>query len=223
VDHVEYVGHPLAGEVEGRYGREEFCRRNDLDPTRPIVSFLPGSRHKELERILPSMLDAIEELQTARPEIQSVVVVAPIKVIEEGLEIMSLHDFGLVRVIERQTREALAASDAAAITSGTATLEGTLLETPMVVVYKESKVNWNTLGKLVTVPHFGLVNLVAGREIAKELMQDELTGPNLAQEILKLLDPETNKAARKELRSVAQKLGQPGASQRAAEAILKSL
>lgn len=223
VDHVEYVGHPLAGEVEARYGREEFCRRNDLDPSRPIVSFLPGSRHKELERILPPMLDAIEELETARPEIQSVVVVAPIKVIEEGLEIMSLHDFGLVKVIERQTREALAASDAAAITSGTATLEGTLLETPMVVVYKESKVNWNTLGKLITVSHFGLVNLVAGKEIAKELMQDDLTGPNLARELLKLLDPETNKAARKELRNVAQKLGQPGASKRAAEAVLNFL
>src|SRR5688572_21855847 len=93
VNHVEYVGHPLAGEVTARFGREEFCRRNDLDPSRPIVSFLPGSRQKELERILPPMLDAIEELETARPEIQSIVVVAPIKVIEEGLEIMSLHDF----------------------------------------------------------------------------------------------------------------------------------
>ena len=164
-----------------------------------------------------------KQLETARPEIQSVVVVAPIKVIEEGLEIMSLHDFGLVKVIERQTREALAASDAAAITSGTATLEATLLETPMVVVYKESKVNWHTLGRLVTVPHFGLVNLVAGKEIAKELMQDQLTGANLAQEILKLLEPQTNQSARRELRNVADKLGQPGASERAAELILKSL
>lgn len=223
VDHVTYVGHPLAGEVKARYGREEFCRRNDLDPSRPIVSFLPGSRQKELERILPPMVDAIKELETKRPEIQSIVVVAPIKVIEEGLEIMVLHDFGLVKVIERQTREALAASDAAAITSGTATLEGTLLETPMVVVYKESKVNWNTLGKLVTVPYFGLVNLVAGREIAKELMQDQLTGPNLAQEILKLLEPETNRAAREQLKDVAARLGQPGASQRAAKAIINFL
>ena len=223
VNHVEYVGHPLAGEVTARFGREEFCRRNDLDPSRPIVSFLPGSRQKELERILPPMLDAIEELETARPEIQSIVVVAPIKVIEEGLEIMSLHDFGLVRVIERQTREALAASDAAAITSGTATLEATLLETPMVVVYKESKVNWNTLGRLITVPHFGLVNLVAGEEIAKELMQDQLTGENLAQEILKLLEPGRNQAAREKLRNVAHKLGQAGASARAAAVILKSI
>ena len=223
VDHVEYIGHPLAGEVKARYGREEFCRRNDLDPARPIVSFLPGSRQKELERILPPMLDAIKELETTRPEIQSVVVVAPNKVIEEGLEIMLLHDFGLVKVIERQTREALAASDAAAITSGTATLEGTLMHTPMVVVYKESKVNWNTLGKLVTVPYFGLVNLVAGEEIAKELMQDELTGKNLAQEILRLLEPETNKAMREKLNEVSSKLGQPGASERAAEIIINFL
>jgi lipid-A-disaccharide synthase len=151
------------------------------------------------------------------------VVVAPLKVIEEGLEIMLLHDFGLVKVIERQTREALAASDVAAIASGTATLEATLLETPMVVVYKESKVNWNTLGKLITVPHFGLVNLVAGKEIAKELIQDQLTGPNLAREIFKLLEPNANLTAREELKEVARKLGRPGASQRAAEAILSFL
>ena len=223
VKHVEFVAHPLAGEVKPRFGREEFCRRNDLDPSRPIVSFLPGSRRKELERILPPMLDAIEQLETAHPEIQPIVVVAPIKVIEEGLEIMSLHDFGLVKVIERQTREALAASDAAAIASGTATLEATLLETPMVVVYKESKTNWNTLGRLIKVEHFGLVNLVAGEEIAKELMQDQLTGQNLAHELLKLLDGETNRAAREKLRQVSQKLGQPGASQRAAELILHFL
>ena len=136
---------------------------------------------------------------------------------------MSLHDFGRVKVIEKQTREALAASDAAAITSGTATLEATLLETPMVVVYKESRINWNTLGRLITVPHFGLVNLVAGKEIAKELMQDQFTGTNLANELLKLLEPETNKAMRSRLRNVSLTLGQPGASQRAAESILKSL
>lgn len=220
VNHVEFVGHPLSGEVKPLFGREEFCRRNDLDPSRPIVSFLPGSRRKELERILPPMLEAIEELETARPEIQPIVVVAPIKVIEEGLEIMLLHDFGLIKVIERQTREALAASDAAAIASGTATLEATLLETPMVVVYKESKTNWNTLGRLIKVEHFGLVNLVAREEIAKELMQDQLTGQNLAQELLKLLDPETNRGAREKLRQVSHELGQPGASERAAELVL---
>jgi lipid-A-disaccharide synthase len=93
----------------------------------------------------------------------------------------------------------------------------------MVVVYKESPVNWHTLGRLITVQHFGLVNLVAGKEIAKELMQDDLTGTNLTQELLKLLDPDINRSARDQLRAVAQKLGEHGASERAADLILSIL
>ena len=223
VDHVKFVGHPLSGEVKARFGREEFCRRNDLDPSRPIVSFLPGSRLKELQRILPPMLDAIAELRTTRPEVQPVVVVAPSRTPEETRAIISQHGAKDIMLIQQQTREALAASDAAAIASGTATLEAALLETPMVVVYKESPINWHTLGRLITVSHFGLVNLVAGKEIAKELMQDQLLGENLAHELLKLLEPETNRAMRASLRDIAHKLGDPGASQRAAERIVEFL
>lgn len=215
VEHVEFVGHPLAGEVKARFGREEFCRRNDLDPERPVVSFLPGSRIRELQRILPPMIDAIAQLRIARPDVQTVVVVAPSRTVEEVREITSID----VKLIESQTREALGASDAAAIASGTATLEAALLETPMVVVYKESPINWHTLGRLITVPHFGLVNLVAGKEIATELMQDDLTGENIVKELMKLLEPETNANMRKELKEVSHKLGEPGASQRAAAVI----
>ena len=217
VEHVEFVGHPLAGEVKARYGREEFCRRHDLDPSRPIVSFLPGSRIKELQRILPPMIEAIEQLRTVRPEVQSIVVVAPSRSVEEVREISSSE----IKLIERQTREALAASDAAAVASGTATLEAALLETPMVVVYKESPINWHTLGRLITVSHYGLVNLVAGKEIAKELMQDDLTGENVFRELIKLLDPDTNARMRERLREISLKLGAPGGSQRAAELIVQ--
>ena len=219
VEHVEFVGHPLAGEVQARFGREEFCRRNDLDPERPIVSFLPGSRIKELQRILPPMIEVIEQLRSVRPDVQSVVVVAPSRSVKEIREITLSN----VKLIEQQTREALAASTAAAVASGTATLEAALLETPMVVVYKESPINWHTLGRLITVPHYGLVNLVAGREISKELMQDDLTAENIVKELLKLLEPETNKTMRENLREVAHKLGEPGASQRAAEVIVNFL
>ena len=223
VDHVEFVGHPLSGEVKARFGREEFCRRNDLDAARPIVSFLPGSRQKEVERILPPMLDAIEGLRSVSPDVQPVVVIAPSRSVQETYELISRHQSSSVKLVQQQTREALAASDAAAVASGTATLEAALLETPMVVVYKESPVNWHTLGRLITVQHFGLVNLVAGKEIAKELMQDELTGESLVQEMLKLLEPERNRSAREDLRAVAEKLGQPGASNRAAELIVNFL
>jgi lipid-A-disaccharide synthase len=95
------------------------------------------------------------------------------------------------------------------VASGTATLEAALLETPMVIVYKESQINWHTLGRLITVSHFGLVNLVAGREIATELMQDALTGENLSDKLLELLEPETNKTMRASLREVAHQLGAP--------------
>ena len=224
VKHVEFVGHPLAGEVKARFGREEFCRRNDLNPARSIVSFLPGSRRKELQRILPPMLAAIEKLSTARPEIQSLVVVAPSRTVEETQQIVTQYNgVSSIKLIQGQTREALAASDAAAIASGTATLEAALLETPMVVVYKESAANWHTLGRLITVSHYGLVNLVAGKEIARELMQNDLTAENLTGEILKLLEPAINANARKQLAEVHHRLGEGGASERAAELIIDFL
>ena len=221
VEHVEFVGHPLSGEVKARFGREEFCRRNALDPARPIVSFLPGSRLKELHRILPPMLDAIERLHGARPDVQTVVVLAPSRSEAEAREILAQRNH--VKLVQQQTREALAASDVAAIASGTATLEAALLETPMVIVYKESEINWHTLGRLITVSHYGLVNLVAGEEIATELMQKDLTGEKLAGKLLELLQPANNKAMRERLRGVAHKLGEPGASSRAAELILSFL
>ena len=224
VDQVEFVGHPLAGEVKARFGREEFCRQYDLIPEQPIVSFLPGSRRKELQRILPPMLAAIEKLKTIRPDVQCVIVVAPSRTIAEAKQLVTQQNGAhSITLVQGQTREALAASGAAAIASGTATLEAALLETPMVVVYKESAVNWHTLGRLITVSHYGLVNLVAGQEIAKELMQNDLTAEKLSSELLKLLNPAANKTARAQLAAVAHKLGEANASERAAESILRFL
>jgi len=227
VSQVEFVGHPLVGQVSAKFDREEFCRRYDLEATKPINSFLPGSRHKELQRILPPMLDSIGVLAERMKDLQFVVGVAPSRSIEETQQIISRHQSNLplekIMLIHGNTREALAASDVAAIASGTATLEAALLSTPMVIVYKESPINWHTLGRLITSPFFGLVNLVAEKEMVKELMQDELTGEHLGSELMRLLEPETNQAMRKSLQEVAGKLGPPGASKRAADAVLRFL
>jgi len=225
---VEYVGHPLTGEVRPRYDREEFCRQNNLDPSRPIVALLPGSRHKELVRILPPMLDAAAVIAKERPDVQFVVVVAANRAPREAREIIATgaHDSSFkdsLRIIHHETREALAAADAAAVASGTATLEAALLATPLVVVYKESALNWHTLGSLITTEHYGLVNLIAGRRLATELIQDQLNGESLARELLKLLNPDRNSSIRSELKEVAEKIGDPGASERAAQAILNFL
>jgi len=229
IDQVEYVGHPLAGEVRARHKRAEFCRQMKLDSKLPIISLLPGSRRKELERILPPMLEAAALISAREPNVQFLVVVAPGRSSDEIRDIIRAQRAtpeplpSCLHIVSGQSREALAASDAAAIASGTATLEAALLGTPMVVVYKESLINWHTLGSLITVDHYGLVNLVAGERVATELMQDDLNGERLANELMSLLDEKNNANARMRLREVAHELGEGGASQRAAELILASL
>jgi lipid-A-disaccharide synthase len=229
IDQVEFVGHPLAGEVHARYDRLEFCRQMKLDPKLPIVSLLPGSRRKEVERILPPMLEAAALISARQPEVQFVVVVAPSRTSDELREIMRAQRAtplplpSCLHIVAGQSREALAASDVAAIASGTATLEAALLGTPMVVVYKVSTINWHVLGSLISVDHYGLVNLVAGERVATELMQDDLNGERLAGELLSLLNAERNAPMRNRLHEVAQELGEGGASERAAELVLDAL
>jgi lipid-A-disaccharide synthase len=223
IDHVAYVGHPLAGDVAAAYDRAEFCRRHDLDPARSIIALLPGSRHKELKRILPPMLDAAEVISRERPDDQFVVVVAPNRDPTEAKEIIAARNSQLrtLRVIHHETREALAAADAAVVASGTATLEAALLGTPMVIVYKESPINWHLLGSLINVEHYGLVNLIGRRRVVKELMQYEFDGPRLARELIELLNHDRNRQVRRELAEVVQQLGPGGASKIAAEKILQ--
>jgi lipid-A-disaccharide synthase len=219
---VEYVGHPLAGNVAAAYDREEFCRRHNLDPARPIISLLPGSRHKEVARILPPMLDAAEAISKQRDDVQFVVVVAPNRDLKEAENFIESQNPGpaTLRLIHHETREALAASDAAAIASGTATLEAALLGTPMVIVYKESPINWHVLGSLINVEHYGLANLIAGRRVVTELMQNDCNGERMAKELLELLEPDRQKAIRAALKAVVEQLGDAYASRRTAERIL---
>jgi lipid-A-disaccharide synthase len=226
IEHVEYVGHPLAGEVKAGMNRAEFCRQLKLDSRLPIISLLPGSRRKEVERILPPMLEAAALISARRPDIQFVVVVAPSRTSDEVRSIIRAQRAtpeplpSCLHIFSGESRDALAASDVAAIASGTATLEAALLGTPMAIVYKESMMNWHTLGRLINVDHFGLVNLVAGERVVNELMQDDLNGETLATELLSLLNAKRNAQMRRTLREVAHQLGEGRASGRAAKHVL---
>ncbi|PYS82810.1 MAG: lipid-A-disaccharide synthase [Acidobacteria bacterium] len=246
VAHVEFVGHPLAGRARPHDSRAEFCARHDLDPSKPVVALLPGSRRKEFERILPVMLDAAARVsQTThgaqfsetppgarfaepRPGVQFVVALASRRSPEEAERVIAAHLEASslaprVRIVHDEAREALAAADAAAVCSGTATLEAALTGTPLIVVYKESALNWHTLGRLINVEHYGLVNLVAGERVAAELMQDDFNAASLARELLALLDPEHNARVRARLREATARLGEGGASLRAADAVLRAV
>jgi lipid-A-disaccharide synthase len=226
---AEFVGHPFAGEVAAAETREEFCARHRLDPSRPLVALLPGSRRKEFERHLPLMLDAAARLGAERPGTQFVVALSERRDPSEAARLIeaaghaALRDGGRPLVTRGEARAALAAADAAAVCSGTATLEAALLATPLVVVYKESALNWHTLGRLIRVEHYGLVNLVAGQRVAPELIQNDFTGERLARELSALLDPATNASVRARLRAATARLGHGGASQRAADAVLREI
>lgn len=229
VHQVEFVGHPLAGAVHSSMSREEFCQRHELDSSRPLIVLLPGSRHKELERILPHMLDAASLLSERRRELQFIVALAPGREQAEAEAHMNAaRSRGqrlpqTVRIVESETREALFAADAAAITSGTATLEAALLGTPHVIVYRESALNWHILGSLINTQHYGLTNLIAGERLATELIQNDLTGKRLAEELDALLDKERNRRFRARLHDATGRLGTGGASLRVADAVLRAV
>ena len=225
VEHVEYVGSPLAMEVHADVSREEFCAKHGLDTSNPIVSLLPGSRHKEITKILPVMLKAARLIASQRPEIQFVIALAAVRDRREAEFAIAASATQLppITMVQGETFDAVKASDAAAVASGTATLETGILGTPMAIVYKTTGFNYKLLRPLIDVAHFGLINLIAEKRIAKELIQDDFTPEALAAELLRLLEPEANAAASAELAAAVDKLGHGGASIRAAAAILSRL
>lgn len=225
IEHVRFVGNPLAGEVKSALTKDEFCAKHHLDRTKPIISLLAGSRYKEIARILPPLLATAAQMEEKNGGLQFVVTLAPTRKIEE-VEAAKSKIRNLPKnliIVKDETREALNASDAAAVTSGTATLETAILNVPMAIVYKTSAFNYKLLRPLISVEHFGLINLIAQERLAKEFIQDDFTPEQLSAELFRLLEPETNEKMRERLREVVATLGQGGASKRAAQAILEFL
>ena len=221
LDHAEFVGSPLAKEVHADTSKAAFCEEFGLNPSRPIVALLPGSRRKEIDKIFPVMLAAASMISNERPQVQFI---AALGSPAAGLHAAQLIEGSGIRLqvtlVEGRTYDALSSSDAAAVTSGTATLEAGILGTPMAIVYKTSRLNYKLMRPLISVPHFGLINLIAEKRIAKELIQDDFTARSLADELSRLLEPEENQRIRGELKAAADKLGRGGASKRAAKLIL---
>jgi lipid-A-disaccharide synthase len=205
-----YVGHPIIEEI-GDIARP--AKRHDV--TR--IALLPGSRHAEVAALLPAMLDAVDVLAKERT-IDAYVVQAP--TIPRAL-IDRFAAGRQVRVVAHGNAESIAAADVALSSSGTATLECAVLGTPGIVMYRLSWANY-WLGKLVvTIPHFGLINIVAGKQIVPELIQGHVNGERIAAETRKLLEPANYARAIEELAVVRSKLGDAGAARRAAEEIMK--
>lgn len=229
VSHVEYVGNPLAGEVRSRLTKVEFCAKHNLDINKPIVSLLAGSRRKEIVRILPVLLQTASLMVKKNADIQFVAPLAATRSfaeVETAIAEAKKNGLQLPEIlitVTGETFEALNASDAAAVTSGTATLETAIIGTPLAIVYKTSSLNYSLLRPLIDVENFGLINLIARETVAREFIQNEFTAENLSAELFSLLESERNQKLRKRLNEIAETLGAGGTARRAAEIILKFL
>ena len=216
---VEWVGHPLLDVSSEPRPRAEFLESLGLDPDKPLVAILPGSRINEVRAILPRLLDAAKIIHGRLPAAQFVLARAP----HLGDELFSELARGgpAITMVANATDDVLAAADVGLLASGTVTVQAALRECPMIVVYRLSPLTYRLGRRFVHVNTFAMANLVAGRTVVPELEQDEFTPEAVAREALGLLEnPERTATMRRELREVRAKLGEPGASRRAAEAVL---
>jgi lipid-A-disaccharide synthase len=218
---VTFVGHPLVDLVRPVEDTSAFLESCGLHPDRPVVTILPGSRRKEVAHNLSRLAAAAELLRKKKPELQFLVALAP-SLDREPVE-RAFAPSG-ARLVAGATHAALSAARLALVASGTATVEAALLGVPMVVVYRVSSLTYALGRPLVRVPHFAMVNLVAGRAIVPELMQSDFTPERVAVEAAALLEDRGRyDRTRQELEEVRRRLGSPGASARAAAIVAEAL
>jgi len=218
---ADFIGHPLVGNVAAKRSRAEFAATFGLDPSQPIVTLLPGSRSGEIAHHMPTLVQACRLIHKDR-KVQFVLALAP------GMQRSQIDSYLLpdvpMHVVEDATYDAVAAADLSIVSSGTATVEAALLDAPMIVVYRLAPLTAAIARLLVRTPMFAMVNLIAGKRVVPELVQNDFTPERLARETVRLLDaPEARAEMRRGLAGVREKLGPPGAVERAADLIAAML
>jgi lipid-A-disaccharide synthase len=217
---VEFVGHPLVDLAKASAPRDAFLRAHGLSPDAPTIAMLPGSRANEVGRILPDLLAAARLIASRVPGTQVLLARAPN--LDDHLFAALRDGAPPITSIEGDTDAILASADVALTASGTATVQTALHNTPMVIVYRLSPMTYRIGRRLVKVDAVGMVNLIAGRTIVPELIQEAFTPEAVAHEAVSMLtDPARSAAIREGLADVRAKLAGTGASRRAAEAILR--
>lgn len=201
-----YIGHPLTRMVKPSATRAELRQRYGIPDGVPLIALLPGSRKGEVDRHLPILLETAARISKAgiQPSPKFILAVPP------GLNLRERISGSSIQLLEGHTWDVLFCADVALAASGTVTIEACLLGTPMITFYRVNKLSWWMGRHLVKVPFFSMVNLVAGRRIVPELIQNEMTAPRLAEEALRMLsDDAARQEMREELALVVQKLSGP--------------
>ena len=220
---VEWVGHPLLDIVKPTLPKEVASQRFGLDPKRRTIGLLPGSRIHEVERLLPPLLASAHLLQKEIPDLQFIIPLAP-GIPKTTLSSCMKNISVPVKVVEGFTYDVMNLSELLITASGTATLEGAILRKPMIIIYKVSFSSYWIGRALIRVDHIGLINLVAEKEIAPELIQKDVHPQRIADEAFRILrDPLLSRKMTESMGEVRQKLGEPGAAQRAARIVTSLL
>ncbi|MBZ0220407.1 MAG: lipid-A-disaccharide synthase [Candidatus Methylomirabilis sp.] len=216
---VEYVGHPLADAVRCDLTREEARAALGLENRDRVVSLLPGSRTGEVRRLIGPMAEAARIL-SEKLDGKAVFLLPAARSIEDGLFHAALKDAKAdIRIVRGRMYESLRASDAAVVASGTATLETALIGTPMVIVYKMAALSYGIAKRLVNLSHAGLPNIVAGREVVPELLQDEASPEGIAGKVLSILEEPRREEILRGYDQIRKNLGRGGAAEKAARTI----
>ena len=206
-----FVGHPLLDRAGQLPSKREAREAIGLSDSTPVLALFPGSRQQEIDRHIDDFVDTARELEKVCPGLQTVVSVA---------RTISLDARRCpFKLVHSASFTVLRAADAALCKSGTTTLEAAIADCPLVVAYRTSEISYFLARLMVKIPHIGLVNVVAGREVAKEFVQDDLVPKQVAAQLEQIIDPTNPERARvlDGLSEVRSKLGEPGAARRVAE------
>lgn len=218
---TKFVGHPLLDMVKVKEDDREIYQYLEIDPHRPVVGLLPGSRTSEIDSLLPEMLNAAARIQQEKEEVQFILPLA------EGIDhaeiTREISRYNLVvKLVKNYTYQVMQISDFIITASGTATLEATILKTPMIIIYKTSNLSYQIGKRLLKVDNVGMPNIIANNEIVPELLQNQVTADKIYEEAINLLNrPYLISGIIKKLERVKEMLGKKGAISRTADLVIK--
>ena len=217
---VEFVGHPLLDIVHPSMERAEAEAWAGKEAGHPLVLLMPGSRLMEIEKMLPTLLEGAKLLKKQLPEVQFAMPRAgtiPLELLQSKIKASGLE----IKITEGHNYDLFSVADLALATSGTVTLEAALCGLPSVIVYRTSALNAFIARRVINIPNIGLPNIVAGRQILPELLQEDFTPANVANTAVELLAPERRPQLEANLAYMKARLGEPGAVNRVAQLILR--
>ncbi|MBN2418043.1 MAG: lipid-A-disaccharide synthase [Deltaproteobacteria bacterium] len=217
---VEYVGHPLMDQVPRGINKGNIEREFGINNGDTVIALLPGSRNEEIKKLLPDMLGAAEIISSRVNNLRCILPVAP-TISQELVNSIKKNSPLNIITTRKGVYPVLSVSEMAFVASGTATLETAIMGVPMIIVYRTSPLSFSIAKRVVKVPHIGLVNLVAGEEVAPELLQNDVKPQIIADRAFEILfDPDKKAAIKQKLERVRNTLGEPGASVKTAQIAL---